>query len=124
MAQYGHRRHNARIETENGRVNSAAEPRSKRGISDAKTAYIIPDSPRENGYCESFNLKLRDELLNGDIFHAQGGKIIIEGWRQHDNTVRPHSSLNYKPPAPEATVWPRQNRPASTPAVAARPSIR
>jgi transposase InsO family protein len=90
----------------------------------AKTAYIMPGNPWENGYCESFNSKLRDELLNGEIFYTlKEAKIIIESWRQHYNTVRPHSSLNYKPPAPEATVWPRQNGPASTPAVAARPSM-
>jgi transposase InsO family protein len=84
----------------------------------------MPGSPWENGYCESFNSKLRDELLNGEIFYTlKEAKIIIEGWRQHYNTVRPHSSLNYKPPAPEATVWPRENGPTSTPAVAVRPSM-
>lgn len=75
----------------------------------AKTAYIMPGSPWENGYCESFNSKLRDELLNGEIFYTL--------------TVRPHSSLGYKPPAPEAVVWSQQNGPASTPAVANRPSM-
>ncbi|HEY0218853.1 MAG TPA: integrase core domain-containing protein [Afipia sp.] len=50
-------------------------------------------------------------------------QIVIENWRQHYNTVRPHSSLGYKPPAPEAAVWLRQNGPASTPAVASRPSM-
>jgi putative transposase len=90
----------------------------------AKTAYIMPGSPWENGYCESFNSKLRDELLNGEIFYTlKEAKIIIENWRQHYNTVRPHSSLGYKPPAPEATVWSRQNGPASTPTVASRPSM-
>ncbi|WLR99394.1 IS3 family transposase [Shinella sumterensis] len=90
----------------------------------AKTAYIMPGSPWENGYCESFNSKLRDELLNGEIFYTlKEAKIIIENWRQHYNTVRPHSSLGYKPPAPEATVWSRQNGPASTPTVASRPSV-
>ncbi|PWE52240.1 IS3 family transposase [Metarhizobium album] len=90
----------------------------------AKTAYIMPGSPWENGYCESFNSKLRDELLNGEIFYTlKEAKIIIENWRQHYNTVRPHSSLGYKPPAPEAAVWPQQNGPASTPAVATRPSM-
>lgn len=89
-----------------------------------KTAYIMPGSPWENGYCESFNSKLRDELLNGEIFYTlKEAKIIIENWRQHYNTVRPHSSLGYKPPAPEAAVWPRQSGPASTPAVARRPSM-
>ncbi len=87
----------------------------------AKTAYIMPGSPWENGYCESFNSKLRDELLNGEIFYTlKEAKIIIENWRQHYNTVRPHSSLGYKPPAPQAAVCPPQNGPASTPAVASR----
>ncbi|MGF0540044.1 IS3 family transposase [Agrobacterium sp. ES01] len=90
----------------------------------AMTAYIMPGSPWENGYCESFNSKLRDELLNGEIFYTlKEAKIVIENWRRHYNTVRPHSSLGYKPPAPEAAIWPRQNGPASTPAVATRPSM-
>lgn len=90
----------------------------------SKTAYIMPGSPWENGYCESFNSKLRDELLNGEIFYTlKEAKIIIENWRQHYNTVRPHSSLGYKPPAPETVVWHKQNGPASTPAVASRPSM-
>ena len=73
----------------------------------AKTAYIEPGSPWENGYCESFNGKLRDELLNGEIFYTlKEAQIVIEIWRQHYNKVRPHSSLGYRPPAPEALVWP------------------
>lgn len=73
----------------------------------AKTAFIEPGSPWENGYCESFNSKLRDELLNGEIFYSLAeARIIIEGWRQHYNTKRPHSSLGYKPPAPAAVPWP------------------
>ncbi len=73
----------------------------------AKTAYIEPGSPWENGYCESFNGKLRDELLNGEIFYTlKEAQIVIENWRHHYNTVRPHSSLGYRPPAPEALVWP------------------
>jgi len=71
----------------------------------AKTAYIEPGSPWENGYCESFNSKLRDELLKGEIFYTlEEAKVIIESWRQHYNTVRPHSSLGYRPPAPEVLV--------------------
>ncbi|SOC48389.1 integrase-like protein [Rhizobium subbaraonis] len=90
----------------------------------AKTAYIMPGSPWENGYCESFNSKLRDELLNGEIFYTlKEAKIIIENWRRHHNTVRPHSLLGYKPPAPDATVWPGQDGPASMPTVAEKPSI-
>jgi putative transposase len=91
----------------------------------AKTAYIEPGSPWENGYCESFNSKLRDELLKGEIFYTlKEAQIVIESWRRHYNTVRPHSSLGYKPPAPEAVLWPAaQPRPAppATPAVAPRP---
>ena len=93
----------------------------------AKTAYIMPGSPWENGYCESFNSKLRDELLNGEIFYTlKEAKIVIEGWRHHYNTVRPHSSLGYKPPAPEVLQWPAaQSGPASpaTPAIAPRPTM-
>ena len=73
----------------------------------AKTAFIEPGSPWENGYCESFNSKLRDELLDGEIFYSLAeAKIIIEAWRRYYNTERPHSSLGYKPPAPEAIIWP------------------
>ena len=72
----------------------------------AKTAYIEPGSPWENGYCESFNGKLRDELLNGEIFYTLNeARIVIESWRRHYNTVRPHSSLGYRPPAPEVIAW-------------------
>ncbi|MDB0037674.1 IS3 family transposase [Ascidiaceihabitans sp.] len=71
----------------------------------AKTAYIEPGSPWENGYCESFNGRMRDELLNGEIFYSlREAQIIIERWRSHYNTKRPHSALGYRPPAPEATI--------------------
>jgi putative transposase len=64
--------------------------------------YIEPGSPWENGYCESFNGKMRDQLLNGEIFFTlKEAQIIIERWRNHYNTVRPHSSLKGKPPAPQ-----------------------
>ena len=67
-----------------------------------KTVYITPGSPWENGYCESFNGKLRDELLNGELFYTlREAQVLIEQWRVHYNTIRPHSSLNYRPPAPE-----------------------
>jgi transposase InsO family protein len=93
----------------------------------AKTAYIEPGSPWENGYCESFNAKLRDELLNGEIFYSlKEAQVIIESWRQHYNAIRPHSSLAYRPPAPEALVWPAaQPGPATpaTPALALRPTM-
>ena len=70
--------------------------------------FIEPGSPWENGYNESFNGKLRDELLNGEIFYTlQEAKIILERWRIHYNTKRPHTSLGYKPPAPEAIQLPK-----------------
>jgi putative transposase len=70
-----------------------------------KTLYIEPGSPWENGYNESFNGKLRDELLNGEIFYTlKEARILIECWRQEYNAVRPHSALGYRPPAPEAIV--------------------
>ncbi|MCP4456306.1 MAG: transposase family protein, partial [Planctomycetes bacterium] len=67
------------------------------------TLFIEPGSPWENGYNESFNGKLRDELLNGEIFYTiKEAQVLIEGWRKEYNQIRPHSSLGYKPPAPEA----------------------
>jgi transposase InsO family protein len=70
-----------------------------------KTLFIEPGSPWENGYIESFNGKLRDELLNREIFTTlTEAKVLIEQWRQEYNQVRPHSSLGYKPPAPEAKI--------------------
>ena len=69
----------------------------------ARTLYIEPGSPWENGYCESFNSKLRDEFLSGEIFYSiKELRVLAERWRVHYNTVRPHSSLGYRPPAPEA----------------------
>ena len=71
----------------------------------AKTAYIEPSSPWANGYCESFNGRFRDELLNGEIFYSlKEAQIIIEQRRKHYNTKRPHSALGYKPPAPESII--------------------
>lgn len=78
----------------------------------AQTAYIEPGSPWENGYIESFNARFRDELLNGEIFYTlKEAQIIIEEWRKHYNTVRPHSALGYRPPAPE-TIIPLPQRPS------------
>ena len=110
------------IRSDNGPEFAAKAVRDWITAVGAKTAYIMPGSPWENGYCESFNSKLRDELLNGEIFYTlEEARVIIERWRRHYNTVRPHSSLGYKPPAPEALQWPAsQPGPASpaTPAVA------
>ncbi len=73
-----------------------------------KTLFIEPGSPWENGYVESFNGKLRDELLNGEIFYTLlEAKVLIERWRQHYNTVRPHSALGYRAPAPAAIAVPK-----------------
>jgi putative transposase len=72
-----------------------------------KTLFIEPGSPWENGYVESFNGKLRDELLDGEIFYTlREAKVLIERWRCHYNTVRPHSALGYRAPAPEAIAPP------------------
>ena len=71
----------------------------------AETAYIEPGSPWENGYCESFNARFRDELLNGEIFYSlKEAQIVIEQWRRHYNTKRPHSALGYRSPAPESII--------------------
>ena len=71
----------------------------------AKTAYTEPGSPLENGYCASFNARLRDEFLNGELFYSlREAKILIEQWRKHYNTKRPHSALGQRPPAPETVV--------------------
>lgn len=70
-----------------------------------RNAYILPRSPWENGYCESFNGKLRNELLDGEIFYTlRESQVIIEQWRWHYNQIRPHSALGYRRPAPETTV--------------------
>lgn len=77
----------------------------------AKTAYIEPGSPWENGYCESFNARFRDELLNGELFYTlREAQILIEQWRVHYNTVRPHSALGYRLPTttPLRTVCSRK----------------
>jgi putative transposase len=71
----------------------------------ARTAYIAPGSPWENGYIESFNGKLRDELLDCEVFNTlKEAQVLIEQWRQHFNTVRPLSALRYRPPAPEVVM--------------------
>ena len=73
----------------------------------AKATSIEPGSQWKNGYCESFNAWLWDELLNGEIFYSLAeARVLIEAWRRHYNTVRPHSSLGYRPPAPETATPP------------------
>ena len=81
------------------------------------TLFIAPGSPWENGYCESFNGKLRDELLDREIFYTPAeARHVIEEWRRHYNEVRPHSALGYRPPAPETAIPPASAPLRSTPA--------
>jgi transposase InsO family protein len=99
------------IRSDNGPEFTAWAVRQWLGHLGVQTLYIEPGSPWENGYNESFNGKLRDELLNGEIFYTlKEAQVIIERWRQEYNTIRPHSSLNYRPPAPQ-TVWPKDDMP-------------
>jgi putative transposase len=84
-----------------------------------KTAYIERGSPWENGYVESFNARLRDELLGGEIFYSlREAQIVIESWRRHYNRVRPHATLGYKPPAPKVFVPALAAWPAALPRMA------
>jgi len=91
------------IRSDNGTeftANAVREWLAKVGV---KTLFIEPGSPWENGYIESFNGKMRDELLNREIFTTLSeAKVLIEMWRREYNHIRPHSSLGYRPPAPEA----------------------
>jgi len=91
------------IRSDNGSEFTAKSVREWLGRVGVKTLFIEPGSPWENGYIESFNGKLRDELLEREAFDTLlEAKVLIERWRQHYNTIRPHSALGYRPPAPEA----------------------
>jgi putative transposase len=93
----------AHIRSDNGPEFTAKRVREWLGRLGVGTLFIEPGSPWENGYCESFNGKLRDELLDREIFDTLlEAKVLIERWRVEYNGVRPHSSLGYRPPAPEA----------------------
>ena len=99
------------IRSDNGAEFIAKKVRAWIGAVGAKTAFITPGSPWENGYCESFNARFRDELLNGEVFYTlREAQILIERWRHHYNSVRPHSALGYRPPAPES-MMPIDQRP-------------
>ena len=99
------------IRSDNGAEFIAKKVRAWIGAVGVKTAFISPGSPWENGYCESFNARFRDELLNGEVFTTLcEAQILIERWRRHYNTVRPHSSLGYRPPAPKS-ILPIDQRP-------------
>src|SRR5204863_3319545 len=100
------------IRSDNGPEFVAINVRDWLGRIGVKTLYIEPGSPWENGYCESLNSKLRDELLNGEIFTTmREAQVLIENWRRHYNAIRPHSSLGYRPPAPEAILPPASGLP-------------
>lgn len=93
------------IRSDNGPEFTAREIRKWLADIGVQTLFIEPGSPWENGYIESFNGKLRDELLNREVFTTlTEAKVLIEGWRKEYNTSRPHSSLRYRPPAPEAIL--------------------
>jgi putative transposase len=93
------------IRSDNGPEFTAAGIRQWLAGIGVKTLFIEPGSPWENGYVESFNGKLRDECLNGEIFETLlEAQVLIERWRHEYNTFRPHSSLGYRPPAPEARM--------------------
>jgi putative transposase len=93
------------IRSDNGPEFTARAIRSWLNRLEVKTLFIERGSPWENGYIESFNGKLRDELLNREVFTTlTEAKILIETWRKEYNQIRPHSALNYRPPAPEAIV--------------------
>ena len=97
--------------SDNGSEFRAKALREWIGSVGVKTAYIEPGSPWENGYNESFNGKLRDEILNTEIFYSlKEAQILIEQWRRHYNELRPHSSLGYRPPAPQAIVSPKRDK--------------
>ena len=99
------------IRSDNGSEFTAHAVRDWLGRVGVKTLYIEPGSPWENGYNESFNSKLRDEILNTEMFYTlKEAKVLIERWRHHYNTIRPHSSLGYRPPAPE-TILPNVEGP-------------
>jgi len=93
----------AHIRSDNGPEFTATVMRQGLAALQVQTLFIEPGSPWENGYVESFNGKLRDELLDREIFYTlTEAQILIERWRREYNTVRPHSALGYRPPAPAA----------------------
>jgi transposase InsO family protein len=97
----------AHIRSDNGPEFIAGAVRGWIAAVGAKTAYIAPGSPWENGYIESFNARLRDELLNGEIFYSlREAQIVLESWRRHYNTERPHASLGYRAPRRKSSCPP------------------
>jgi transposase InsO family protein len=110
------------IRSDNGPEFAAVAVKEWLGNLGVNTAFIEPGSPWENGYVESFNSKLRDELLDGEIFYSlKEAQILIEGWRRHYNTIRPHSALGWLPPAPEVSITPAAVWPRPAPSIALAP---
>lgn len=98
------------IRSDNGPELVARQLRKWLAKTGAQTLYIEPGSPWENGYCESFNSKMRDEFLNGEIFYSlKEARVLTDRWRVYYNTERPHSALGYRPPAPAA--WQTETSP-------------
>ena len=96
------------IRSDNGAEFTSKRVRDWLSFLEVNTLFIEPGSPWENGYVESFNGKMRDELLNREIFYTlDEAKVLVERWRHEYNRIRPHSSLGYRPPAPETKEpWP------------------
>ena len=120
------------IRSDNGPESAAKAVQGWIAAVGAKAAYIAPGSPWENGYVESFNARLRDELLKGEIFYSlREAQVVIESWRRHYNTIRPHASLRFRPPAPEVVLpafaaWPaalRRPAPPTLQTVAPKPTL-
>ena len=109
------------IRSDNGAEFTAKVVRKWLANLGVKTLFIEPGSPWENGYNESLNGKLRDEMLNGEIFYnLKEAQVLIEQWRQEYNTLRPHSALDYLPPTPEtiqALLPGRLNQASSAPQI-------
>jgi len=104
-AHFIHRRIPEYIRSDNGAEFTAQAVRDWLAHLGVRTLFIEPGSPWENGYCESFNGKLRDECLNREVFTSLlEARVVIEQWRVEYNTIRPHSALGYRPPAPETTM--------------------
>jgi transposase InsO family protein len=103
------------VRSDNGPEFAAAAVRAWLARLGVGTLFIEPGSPWGNGYCESFNGKLRDELLDREIFYSlREAQVLIEARRRHYNTVRPHPALGCRPPAPEAVPWPAWLAPRPT----------
>jgi len=93
------------IRSDNGSEFTSREIRNWLTHLGVRTLFIEPGSPWENGYIESFNGKMRDELLNREIFTTlTEARVLIKEWRREYNQIRPHSALAYRPPAPEAII--------------------